>query len=495
MPALLLLAALAAAPAAEGFYRDLFMDGGTGLTHRVRLYAADSLGLDYEYLARDDSALMRHVMVANPDDANGSLLYPDGAPRFRVIYTNGGDAGRHGRALGPDGRRRIRDFHAGGGSYSGSCAGAYLASLSNQDSGTVEVFYHIWPGRVRDTGLRGVTVGNTIPADSPLLDYHDFGGDRYIDSLYVNGGPWANETIDWPAGTAVLSRYDTLGHACHDRPATWSRKAADTTGRIVLLGTHPEGWPFGERLQLMKACLAYALAGVARPRPKAALANRVTRAMDQPTGGDPLRARIGDRQYHHFTLDLDPGATGLAVAVAGDDSFRFNLYLDPDSLAFASSARWRDTTPGARKNITVPFPVPGRWHVGVELATTVTTYGDSCFLYAGPVRVLDGIAYDITAGWDTSAAVAGPAVAGGYFRVAPVIFRDECRIDLAAGARVAVYSAAGRLIASDRRPAGMLARTAAGRLFRPGAALPAGVYLLRITTEDRETTARVILAR
>jgi hypothetical protein len=138
--------------ATEGFYKDLFMDGGTGLTHRTKLYAAESLGLSYEYNARDDNGTLQYVMVANPDDANGYLLYPDGAPRFRLIYTNGGDAYVHGTAMGDTGRQRIRDFYSHGGSYSGSCAGAYLASLSNQDSGASPYFYHLWPGRTKEIG-------------------------------------------------------------------------------------------------------------------------------------------------------------------------------------------------------------------------------------------------------------------------------------------------------------------------------------------------------
>ena len=194
--------------ATEGFYKDAFMDGGTGLTQRTKLYAAESLGLSYEYLAREDSATLQYIMVANPDDANGYLLYPDGAPRFRLIYTNGGDAGVHGTAMGDSGRKRIRDFYSHGGAYSGSCAGAYLASLSNQDSGTSPFFYHLWPGRTKDTRIQNAYVGNFIPHDSPLLQYDSFGGDFYIDSLYVYNGPLANESIGWPPSTEVLLRYD-----------------------------------------------------------------------------------------------------------------------------------------------------------------------------------------------------------------------------------------------------------------------------------------------
>jgi hypothetical protein len=244
LAALLLLASVALAT--EGYYKDAFMDGGTGLTHRTKLYAAESLGLSYEYLAREDSALLQYIIVANPNDANGYLLYPDGSPRFRLIYTNGGDAYVHGTALGAIGRQRVRDFYAHGGSYSGSCAGAYLASLSNQDSGTSPFFYHLWPGRTKDTHIQNAYVGNFIPPDSPLLQYDSFGGDLYIDSLYVYNGPFANESIGWPQGTEVLLRYDTAGYFAHNKVSAWAYKAADLTGRAALLGTHPEGWGYGE---------------------------------------------------------------------------------------------------------------------------------------------------------------------------------------------------------------------------------------------------------
>ncbi|MEN9978943.1 MAG: BPL-N domain-containing protein [candidate division WOR-3 bacterium] len=138
---------------AEGFYKDVFMDGGTGLTGRTRLYAAESLGLSLEFISAQDSILLRRVITGCSLDDNGYLLYPDGAPRFRVIFTNGGDAVTHSRALGDSGRQRIRQFFAAGGSYTGACAGAYLASLSNQDSGISPYFYHLWPGRTKNTAI------------------------------------------------------------------------------------------------------------------------------------------------------------------------------------------------------------------------------------------------------------------------------------------------------------------------------------------------------
>jgi hypothetical protein len=116
----------------EGYYKDLFMDSGVELSSRKSLPAADALGLSMEYIAVGDSGEVRQNrwLVSNPDvDDNGILLYPDGSPRFRMVYVNGGDSLGHGNSLGETGRQRIRDFFHGGGSYSGSCAGAFFSAL------------------------------------------------------------------------------------------------------------------------------------------------------------------------------------------------------------------------------------------------------------------------------------------------------------------------------------------------------------------------------
>jgi hypothetical protein len=96
--------------AVEGYYKDLFMDGGVSLTSRESLPAADYLGLSMEYLATSDQLLQNSILLGNSDDTNGVLLYPDGQPRFRCIFMNGGSATYHGKSLGESGRERIRNF-------------------------------------------------------------------------------------------------------------------------------------------------------------------------------------------------------------------------------------------------------------------------------------------------------------------------------------------------------------------------------------------------
>ena len=81
-----------------GFYKDLFMSSGVNLSSRKSLPAAESLGLSYEYYAGKDAEIQNRLMTGEQHDTNGVLLYPDGAPRFRMIYVNGGGATNHGKS-------------------------------------------------------------------------------------------------------------------------------------------------------------------------------------------------------------------------------------------------------------------------------------------------------------------------------------------------------------------------------------------------------------
>jgi len=99
---------------AQGFYKDIFMDGGVNLTHRTTLPASETLNLSMEYLATAEEPIQTKVMIGDANDLNGALLYPDGGPRFRLLYTNGGKSTAHGNSLGNEGRERVRQFFAAG---------------------------------------------------------------------------------------------------------------------------------------------------------------------------------------------------------------------------------------------------------------------------------------------------------------------------------------------------------------------------------------------
>jgi len=387
----------------EGFYKELFMDGGVNLTSRTSLPSADALNLSMEFLATGDDSLQHHIMIENANDHNGVLLYPDGAPRFAMIFTNGGSATNHGNSLQEAGRDRIREFYSKGGSYAGSCAGAFIASLSYMSTGIYEPYYHIWPGRTATTGLLGTYTGHFIPEESPLLDYYSFGYDFYIDNVYHNGGAYARENLDFPSKTEILLRYDYPDATMHEKASCWAHKSSYRTGRLVVIGSHPESVRSGERLDLMKAILSYALDGKGDARRKAKLYDGEPRIMDKSTvDDDPPNTKIGDRQYHHFTIEVPEEANNLEIELSGDNLYDLYLYAAYETFAFKDSAEFINEDPGANKSLRIENADAGIWYISVKCNSTIqatkTSWGYS---YSGNLSILNGVAYTITAKWDT----------------------------------------------------------------------------------------------
>ncbi len=87
----------------QGYYKDIYMDGGIKLTSRQDLPAARRLDQSIEHfitgndtpespLTLQDTIMQQKLFCGCETDLNGILLYPDGAPRFRMIYVNGGKA-------------------------------------------------------------------------------------------------------------------------------------------------------------------------------------------------------------------------------------------------------------------------------------------------------------------------------------------------------------------------------------------------------------------
>ncbi len=400
----------------EGYYKDLFMDGGANLTSRTTLPAAALLGLSMEYLATSNATDQNTIMVQmdNGDwqDDNGALLYPDGEPRFRCFYSNGGDSIDHGASLGEDGRQRIRDFYANGGSYTGSCAGSALPTIrvttssSNTDYRTE--YYHIWPARGRYTQLAASYTGHDVPMGSPLLNYYDFGGDYYIASVRHNGGNYTieDDSFYWCTGTEVLTTFaepivgdDPTYQPFMGHVSAWAYKDTAESGRLCPCGSHPESITSGERREMMASFLLYAMDGNGDPTVKAALENGVIRQMnDNSTSG---HEKLGDLQYHHFTVDLPAGMSWLRITLDGD-AYDLNLFARKDDFAFEGEPGVVDANndSGADETITIVNPSGGTWYVGVKCATTVTSVQGNYCVYSGALGVLNGVAYSITAEWN-----------------------------------------------------------------------------------------------
>ena len=383
---------------AEGFYKDIFMSGGVNLTSRKKLYAAESLGLSYEYYAGKDPWRQSQLVIGGESDTNGVLLYPDGQPRFRMLYVNGGGATKHGKSLSKQGRQRIRNFNASGGAYCGSCAGSFLSGR-NVDARTERRlgYLHIFPYNTLNTGLKKARVGHLMPDASPLLKYRDFGGDQQVDDIYHNNGNWLSTTEgDHLQDTEVLATYVHSDHKTHGGAAIWAYRKNGTTGRVLNIGSHPEGIDEGERLALAEACFLYTLDGVGGPRIKGSLSNGVPRVMDRQTSdNDPAFTRIGDRQYHHFQFEVTADKSFVRLRIESDSPAHLRLYMNKDSPAFRGNATHQTST--GNKSVAAQL-TPGLWHASVQCAATVDAINDEAcgfYRYLGDKTVLNGIAYTI----------------------------------------------------------------------------------------------------
>ena len=480
----------------EGFYKDIFMDGGVELYSKTSLPAISSAGLSMEFLATEDQTLQDSLLISNAEDSNGILLYPDNAPRFRLIYTNGGSATGHGDSMGGVGREIIRNFVANGGSYSGSCAGAFISSLSYQASGSYESYYQIWPGRTAMGNVLDTYTGHFIPQNSPLLAYYSFGGDDYISHIYHTGGPYPRETLDFPSGTEILLRYDHPPSILHHKGSCWAFKAADSTGRIVVIGSHPENSSTGEGLDLTKAIFYYALDGVGSPQIKGNLVNGEPRIMDQTTEDhNPLFTRIGDKQYHHFKLPIPPGTGELTLSLDGEEGFEFRIYANPGDFAFASNAAWAATTSGSDQELTILDPDSGNWYVGVQCISTVsTTLHNWGYEYISGTEILNGATYTIQAAW-TPAVVAVDERPQTHllFSNFPNPFNGstnfQIQLDQASDVTIDIFDNTGRhleQLANTWKQAGTY------RIHWQPDALSSGIYLARMSTLKGHQTIRVL---
>ena len=391
----------------RSFYKDVFLDAGIALTSRKNLAAAESLGLSVEGICFDswdpdskESARQKAIVSGNSFDQNGRLLYPDGQPRYKLLFVNGGLSTDHGKSLGESGLESMRIFVKNGGSYVGTCAGAFLAS--NGSNGKIDYPYYlsVWPGMMRQSGLKDAYTGMFIEKKSPLLQYGDLGGDHYVDSVRHNTGGYP---VKFPLRTEILARYDyPQKSSIHRQPSIWAYKKNAQSGRVVMTGSHPEVVTAGERRDLTAAMMLYAMDGVGVASLKGFLKNGEKRSMDKETEDmDPAFTRIGDLQTHHFATYIPTDAKNIQVELDGPSGCDFALMMNHDSFAFADSAQFRSSMPGARQQLSFTTLPEGVWFIAVQCLTTVTVketdYGQD---YTGKTDVLNGIPYHVLIHWE-----------------------------------------------------------------------------------------------
>ena len=457
------------AVADRGYYKSLFIDGGSSLNH---YYSADQMPAladmelegQVEYFTTGSREDIQSEILASTTgtvagniaytDDNGVLLYPDGEPRFRAVFVNGGTSSSHGKALGAAGIARFHDFFENGGSYVGACAGAILACKSyggtnhydNEDP-EQNYYFGIWPGNVYATGwpadyapgstpvYTGMKVLSGFKDDYPALpfdenavisDVYHHGGVycglsqiqayegsvRLMDYSFCKGDAPEGITDDQRLMTATDTKPEAEGgkHWFNGRSwtgycSTWAYKH-DNSGRAVLCGSHFEKSSVPDQKLMFASMLDYAIAGNGTAEVKAGdLEMGQVRSMSKTySAGDPPHACIGDRQYHHFKFTTTKDIQNFVLTLNSkyDSASGIDLYLGlkKGSMAWLSDSDYVLCNKGGKKTFTIKNLPAGTWYVCVFCATSVTAtpYANQnlrYFTYSGKTEVLNGIDYSI----------------------------------------------------------------------------------------------------
>lgn len=417
------------------YYKDIFLDGGCELNPGIKengkvingrlpyalekaeikeaeyfLSTVDDVGNGY---TKTDQSIQNRLFSGVQEDYNGVLLYPDGAPRFRLFYSFGGHSGPHGQSLEAAGRTNVRNFYNSGGSFVGSCAGAYLSG--RYASGRESSYYNIWTdGNMKGTGINNSSIDLEIL--SPVFgSYYGPGINQVVSGVRHNGGGYM-DTERAPVGTEILARFlnqagrNSSSEGFYLQPGIWAYKKSSATGRLVVTGSHPEDAASGAILNMTASMFRYAWDGVGNARVKGVLHKGEKRFMDCHTAeDDPQHSRIGDLQCHHFVLWLAAGVPSLELQMKGEGDYRMELYFKKDDFAFPDNEPDYSAVTPANSQTIVTGPLDkGLWYVTVRCASTVTAtenYIDKdkklgrYFVYSGDCGVLNGVPYSIVAKW------------------------------------------------------------------------------------------------
>lgn len=402
----------------KAFYKDVFSDAGASLSKYKTMPVVDYLGLSYEYFYTEsyssdhiaaDIDKQAEVFIGTPEDLNGVLLWPDGEPRFRMLYENGGYSATHGYGLWAEGREHIRQFFYNGGSYVGSCAGAFFSSrgIIDNDYSTTGAYLGLWPGYVNNTSIYDIYPDYILPDDSPLLKYYDFGGNKRVEGVMHWNGPYFQEYYMVP-GTEVLCINDYPAYRYHMQPSVIAYKPSIWSGRVIPSGGHPEQVKDGERRDLMAAYCLYAFDGVGIAKAKGILHNGEVRHMTKSTtDDDPAYTKIGDKQCHHFVFALPEGARNITVRLQSLENFNLSLRMAEGTFAFKEDAQYKVENTDAVKELKFDKLPKGTWYVGVQCEDApdcqLADYGNgkySGYIYSGNTAVLNGAPYTISVTWE-----------------------------------------------------------------------------------------------
>lgn len=387
----------------QSYYKDIFLDAGYGLSNWTKLSSVNLLKLSMDYFSSSipsDTIIQNEILGGYDDDCNGRLLYPDGQPRYRMLFVVGGSSRTHGKSLRELTRDRMKSFYYAGGSYVGTCAGAAFVSSGYNSTDNYPYYLHIWPYSHISPGVKSSAVGMKIPPNSPLLKYYRFGDDGIVANIRHNKGLYVDR---WPANAEILAWNDsTSDSVLRNKPAIWSYKHDNNSGRLVVTGSHPEGYTSGERRELMAAMIRYAIDGCGPSKIKGLLKNGEKWEMNKSTkDNDPNHTKIGDLQYHHFAVYIPQDANNVSFNVTSELDCDLGLYLSKKTIAYDSEAEFESTSEGANPSLEFDRMEPGIWYVSVRCNTTVTVVDEEWGqTYTGRTNVLNGIPYSICVSWE-----------------------------------------------------------------------------------------------
>jgi hypothetical protein len=280
-------------------------------------------------------------VLGSDGDANGILLYPDGAPRARFLLWPGGSPQECIKALqGKSNAARVREAFAGGMGFVGICSGCFLAS---------EWGFALWPGKMS----RKEPVITGPPHDIVMPPFHPLAlmlkADRLPQVSFTGG---ANQmTLDVP-GTDYIGFFRNGGYeGMEGNPALIAYQAPGWTGgRMVVTPAHPEA----SRTDFLVMMADYAMRRRwAMPRHPIAAGTAVTGV-------------CGDRQNQWYELVVGEGAKRIEAVLSGMDgacevAIRHGEPPRPRAgpgKAAAARGKLPDRKAGAAAK-------PGRWFVQV----------------------------------------------------------------------------------------------------------------------------------
>lgn len=461
----------------RGYYKSLFVDAGYKLSNNystsdIPAISYLKLDKDYEYISvSSESYNSTQVAVfaggvkgqVNWQDDNGALLYPDGEPRFRTMYVNGGRSEDHGTSLTKPGLDAVNKYFSNGGSYVGTCAGSFLAvtyvdgtrryGCSNSAD---DCSFGLFPGQLTHTSLPpNISTWPTVYTGMAVLPALQAIGAEYgfkslseldtIEDTRHHGGsyyPHISRNKSYKVEELLSFQYsdhhiakDTSCYTYNnsltrakfqkksgtpidivDSVSTWAYKASASSGRLVVTGSHPEKQKTGTQRDFMAFMLKYSMAGNGTPAAKATLTLANPRKMVKNTSDkSPSLTKIGDRQYHHFKFKNDEPIKDFAITIDSDydaaSGIDLWLALRKDDFAWLTDAEYTMCNKGGKKVLSVKELPAGTWYIGVYCPTTVeavaTESDPIIFKYSGRTEVLNGVGYTIRLDKDVTRSSAG----------------------------------------------------------------------------------------